>query len=71
MKVAILAPAALLEFGYAISQGIQILTLEPATDPNIAPYTRLLSDVFGELDLTPQGLRQHVERASDELEVVG
>lgn len=63
--------AALLEFGYAISQGIQILTLEPATDPNIAPYTRLLSDVFGELDLTPQGLRQHVERASEELEVVG
>jgi hypothetical protein len=44
--------AALLEYGYAISIGIPILTLEPAEDPNIKPYTRLLSDVIGPFELT-------------------
>jgi hypothetical protein len=43
--------ASLIEYGYAISQGIQILTLRPVEDPNIAPYTRLLSDIIGEVDV--------------------
>jgi hypothetical protein len=46
-----LGRAALLEFGYAISQGISILTLEPVEDPNIVPYTRLLADVIGPFEL--------------------
>jgi len=46
-----LGPASLIEYGYAISQGIQILTLRPVTDPNIAPYSRLLSDIIGEVDV--------------------
>lgn len=46
-----LGKAALLEFGYAISIGIPILTLEPVEDPNILPYTRLLSDVIGYFEL--------------------
>lgn len=43
--------ASLLEYGYAISIGIPILTLEPAEDPNIRPYTRLLADVFGPFEV--------------------
>ncbi len=46
-----LGRAALIEFGYAISQGISILTLEPVEDPNIVPYTRLLADVIGPFEL--------------------
>lgn len=46
-----LGNASLLEYGYAISLGIQILTLRPAKDPNIVPYTRLLSDVIGEFEI--------------------
>lgn len=38
--------AALMEIGYAIALGLQILTLEVVEDPNIAPYCRLLKDVF-------------------------
>lgn len=38
--------AATLELGYAVAIGLQILTVEPVEDPNIAPYTRLYSDVF-------------------------
>ena len=38
--------AALIEVGYAIAIGLQILTLEPVTDPNVAPYCRMLNDVF-------------------------
>lgn len=41
-----LGSAALIEVGYAIATGLQILTLEPVTDPNVAPYCRLLNDVF-------------------------
>jgi|HubBroStandDraft_1064217.scaffolds.fasta_scaffold25906_4 hypothetical protein len=41
--------AALVEFGYAIATGIQILTLEPVSDPNLVPYTRLISDIFPNL----------------------
>ena len=44
--------ASLLEYGYAISIGIPILTLEPAEDPNIRPYTRLLSDVIGPFEVS-------------------
>jgi hypothetical protein len=51
--------AALLEYGYAIALGIQILTLEPAEDPNILPYTRLLSDVIGPFDLTTPERKPH------------
>lgn len=47
-----LGRAALMEFGYAISQGIPILTLEPVEDPNIQPYTRLLADVIGQFELS-------------------
>lgn len=39
--------AAALEIGYAVATGIQILTLEPADDPNIAAYSRPLAAVFG------------------------
>ena len=38
--------AALLEVGYALSLGLQILTVEEVLDPNIGVYTRLLCDVF-------------------------
>lgn len=38
--------AALIEVGYAIAIGLQILTLEPVMDPNVTPYCRLLNDVF-------------------------
>lgn len=38
--------AATFEMGYAVSQGIQILTLESVEDPNLAGYCRLFSDVF-------------------------
>jgi hypothetical protein len=43
--------ASLLEYGYAIAIGIPILTLEPADDPNILPYTRLLADVLGPVEV--------------------
>lgn len=54
-----LGKAALLEYGYAISLGIQILTLEPVTDPNIQPYTRLLSDVIGPFELSDGNRIRH------------
>jgi len=38
--------AATFEMGYAVSQGIQILTLEPVEDPNLAGYCRPLREVF-------------------------
>jgi hypothetical protein len=38
--------AATFEMGYAVSQGIQILTLEPVADPNLAGYCRPLREVF-------------------------
>ncbi len=38
--------AATFEMGYAVSQGIQILTLESVEDPNLAGYCRPFSDVF-------------------------
>lgn len=41
-----LGKAAVLEIGYAISQGVQILTIEDVEDPNIRPYTRKIADVF-------------------------
>ena len=34
--------AAMMECGYAIAFGIQILTVEPISDPNLEPYTRPL-----------------------------
>ena len=54
-----LGRAALIEFGYAISQGISILTLEPVEDPNILPYTRLLADVIGPFDLNDENAIRH------------
>lgn len=54
-----LGKAALLEYGYAISLGIQILTLEPVDDPNIQPYTRLLSDVIGPFELSDGNALRH------------
>lgn len=41
--------AALMEVGYALSFGLQILTVEPVEDPNICLYTRVLYDVFPDL----------------------
>lgn len=38
--------AALIEVGYAIALGLQILTLEPIEDPNIAPYCRSLEIII-------------------------
>lgn len=43
--------AALMEVGYALAFGLQILTVEEVEDPNIHPYTRLLSDVFPSIHL--------------------
>ncbi|WP_204327980.1 hypothetical protein [Streptomyces aureoverticillatus] len=40
--------AAVLEMGYAVALGIQILTLEPVEDPNLGVYTRPLAEVFPE-----------------------
>jgi len=62
-----LGRAALLEFGYAISVGIPILTLERVDDPNIFPYTRLLSDVLGPFEIQDairHRLRQPEHQAS-------
>ena len=41
-----LGPAAVLEIGYSLSLGLQILTLEPVNDPNIKPYCRLLREAL-------------------------
>lgn len=41
-----LGRAAVLEMGYAVACGVQILTLEPVEDPNLGVYCRLLTDVF-------------------------
>ncbi|WP_231348680.1 TIR domain-containing protein [Bacillus mycoides] len=38
--------AATFEMGYAVSLGIQILTIETVKDPNLAGYCRLLEEVF-------------------------
>ncbi len=43
--------AALLEVGYALAFGLQILSVEPVEDPNIHLYTRPLYEVF--FDLRP------------------
>lgn len=43
--------AALMELGYAISHGIQVLTLEPVTDPNLIPYCRPINEVFANIDI--------------------
>lgn len=45
-KKGYIGKAALIEIGYAIALGLQILTLEPVEDPNIKPYCRLIADVF-------------------------
>lgn len=41
-----LGKAAILEMGYAIAIGLAIYTLEPVEDPNLAPYCKLLQEVF-------------------------
>jgi len=41
-----LGPTTILEMGYSISLGIQILTLEPVMDPNINPYCRSFFSIF-------------------------
>jgi hypothetical protein len=43
--------AALIEIGYALAMGMEILTLEKVTDPNLAPYCRTLKEVFPEIVL--------------------
>ncbi len=54
-----LGRAALLEYGYAISVGIPILTLEPIEDPNIRPYTRPLAEVIGPFELNDETKIRH------------
>jgi len=44
-----LGNAAVLEIGYALAQGNQILTVEPVADPNLGAYTRELGSVFPEI----------------------
>lgn len=41
-----LGKASILEIGYAISLGLQVLTIERVEDPNIAAYTRCFDEVF-------------------------
>lgn len=41
-----LGNAAILEIGYAIALGVKIYTLEPVSDPNIAPYCSDLNELF-------------------------
>lgn len=41
-----LGKAAVLEIGYAIAVGIKVYTLEPVSDPNIAPYCKELDSLF-------------------------
>lgn len=47
-----LGKATILEMGYAIALGISIYTIEAVEDPNLAPYCRLLHDVFPDLDFS-------------------
>ena len=44
-----LGNAAVLEIGYALAQGNQILTVEPVAAPNLGAYTRELGSVFPEI----------------------
>ncbi len=53
--------AALMEIGYALSFGLQIMTIEPVKDPNISLYTRLLYDVF--VDLQPISKKKRLHAA--------
>jgi len=41
--------AALMEVGYSIAYNLQIFTLEPVTDPNIAPYCKPISIIPPEI----------------------
>lgn len=41
--------AAVLEMGYALAQGIAIYTLETIKDPNLAPYCRLIEEIFPDI----------------------
>ena len=38
--------AAVMEVGYALAFGLQILSIEPVEDPNIRSYARLLNEAF-------------------------
>jgi hypothetical protein len=44
--------AAALEIGYAIANGVQIYSVEPLRDPNIAPYCRDLAAVIKSQELS-------------------
>lgn len=46
-----LGKAAIMEIGYALSLGLQILTLEEVEDPNIRPYTRRIAELFPDVPL--------------------
>jgi hypothetical protein len=41
-----LGRAAVLEVGYAVAMGINVLTVEPIDDPNLGVYTRTIASVF-------------------------
>jgi len=44
-----LGKAAIMEIGYALALGMQILTAESVEDPNLKPYTRPLKEVFPDM----------------------
>lgn len=44
--------AGILEIGYALAVGIKVYSLEPVTDPNLAPYITLLNEVLPGINLT-------------------
>lgn len=43
--------AALMEFGYAVSYGLDILTLEKVVDPNLLPYCKQLDKVLPSISI--------------------
>ena len=53
-----LGNAVIMEMGYAIALGIQIYTIEKIEDPNLAPYCKLLSEVYSNIEISNQNLNE-------------
>jgi hypothetical protein len=53
-----LGATCIFEMGYSIAQGVPLLTVEQVTDPNLAPYCRLLSEVFPQVDLLTETFKK-------------
>lgn len=58
--------AGTLEIGYAIAHGITIYTLEPVTDVHIAPYCRLITEVFPHCRLTENTTQKAVYESENQ-----